>query len=527
MSLALLKSTSIVGAMTLLSRISGLVRDVVFANILGDKAVADVFFVAFRIPNFFRRIFGEGAFASAFVPVFTEYRTNHSRIETNQFLELMSGRLGLILLGFSIIGVVFAPAFVTVIATGFHQDPNKYDLAVQATRIMFPYIFFISFVAMAGGMLNTCGRFAVPAATPILLNLCMIGAAVFLVPLVDQSPVALSIGVLVAGLIQLLFQIPWLRKEGLSIRPRVRRTPQNQVGAEGTATVFRLVLPAIVGVSVAQINVIVNTILATFLVTGSVSWLYYSDRLMEFPVGVFGIALGTAILPHLSRKYSEDSGGDFAITLDWAMRWVFLVCVPCTAGLVILAQPMVATIFYHGDFTALGVDMTARSLIAYSIGMTAIVMVKVLAPGFYAQQNTRTPVRIAMAAMALNILFCVALVYPLKHTGLALATSLSSIFNAAMLFHLLKRQGVLRIQPGWLIFSCRILVATAMMTGVLLWLKSAPDFWLDASVWVRAWSLALLIAVGGVTYLGTLLIVGVRPKMLWLPDDTDTQETSA
>ena len=286
-------------------------------------------------------------------------------------------------------------------------------------------------------------------------------------------------------------------------------------------------LPAILGVSVAQINVIVNTVLATFLATGSVSWLYYSDRLMEFPIGVFGIALGTAILPHLSRKHAEGSSAEFSVTLDWAMRWVVLVCVPCTAGLIILAQPMVASIFYHGDFTTLGVDMTARSLVAYSVGMTAIVMVKILAPGFYARQNTRTPVRVAMASMALNIVFCALLFFPMKHVGLALATSLSSIFNAAMLFFLLRREQVLIIQPGWLKFSAQALLATIAMVAVLLWLKDAPAYWLEVSIWERALKLAALIFGGGITYLVALLVVGIRPAMLWLPDAPTSDKAKA
>ncbi|MEA3292535.1 MAG: murein biosynthesis integral membrane protein MurJ, partial [Pseudomonadota bacterium] len=312
MSAKLLKSAFVISAMTLLSRISGLIRDVLFANILGSQAAADAFFVAFRLPNFFRRIFGEGAFAVAFVPVFSEYRIKHPPDDTRRFLELMTGRFGLTLLLVTLVGVLAAPALVAAIAPGFLNDPEKYRLAVDASRITFPYLFFISLVAMSAGMLNSCDRFAAPAATPVLLNLSLIGAALFLVPVVGNATIALSIGVLVAGLAQLLFQLPFLKKEGLVVKPRVARREGDEIGAAGVKQVLRLTLPALFGVSVAQINVLVNTLLASFLATGSISWLYYSDRLMEFPVGVFGIALSTAILPHLSRKHTNAAMDSFS-----------------------------------------------------------------------------------------------------------------------------------------------------------------------------------------------------------------------
>lgn len=524
----LIKSTSVVGSMTLLSRISGLVRDVIFANILGDKAVADVFIVAFRIPNFFRRIFGEGAFSSAFVPVFTEYRARHSQADVNDFQQLMTGRLGLILLGVSILGVVFAPLLVSLLSPGFHNEPHKYELAVQATRITFPYIFFISLVAMAGGMLNTCGRFAVPASTPVLLNLSLIFAALVLVPNMQNAPVALAVGVLIAGVIQLLFQLPWLKKEDLIIRPRVvsHKTKMGQAGALGTVRVFRLMYPALLGASVAQVNLIVNTVLASFLVTGSISWLYYSDRLLEFPVGVFGIALGTAILPHLSYQHvsgnamrqgrvpwgTETAAVVFSRTLDWAARWVVLVCIPCTAGLIVLAQPMVATIFYHGDFTANGVNMTAHSLQAYSIGLTGMVMVKILAVGFFARQNTKTPVRVGVYAMILNVVVGLLLIMPLKHVGLALAMSISSIFNAVALFWLLRGEGVYRVPQGWCAFMIRVIFSTGVMVFLLFQLNQPEHFWLEESAWQRALHLALMVCSGGVIYLVALMLAGLKPS---------------
>ncbi len=507
--------------MTFVSRITGLIRDVIFANILGDKAAADIFFVAFRIPNFFRRIFGEGAFSAAFVPVFTDYRLHNTQSETNQFLQLLIGRFGLILLVVSLLGAIFAQGLVAVLATGFIGQPEKFELAVRATRITFPYVFFISFVAMAGGMLNTCGRFAVPAATPVLLNICLVCAALWLVPRVSDAPIALSAGVLAAGLIQLLFQLPFLRKEKLTIKPRVIRRAGDELGVAGTKRVFRLIVPAIFGVSVAQINMVVNMVLASYLITGSISWLYYSDRLMGFPLGVFGIALSTVLLPDLSRKYARRSAIDFSRTLDWGLRWVCLVCIPATVGLMVLAKPMVATIYYHGDFTANGVNMTAASLIAYAAGMTAIAMVKVLAPGFYARENTRTPVRIAMIAMAINIVFCLLLISPLKHIGLALATTISAVCNAVMLYVLLRREKALAAESGWRMFLAKVLSGAGLMGAVLWGLMGEGSGWLEISIWSRALKLGYLLVVGAAVYFGALLLMGIKPKYLWLAKQTD------
>lgn len=501
--------------MTLLSRISGLVRDVLFANVLGDKVAADVFIVAFRIPNFFRRLFGEGAFLAAFVPVFTEYRLNRTRVETDRFLQLMIGRFGLILIFVCLLGVMFSPALVTVLATGFRQDPAKFALAVEASRITFPYLFFISFVAMSAGMLNACGRFAVPAATPVLLNICLILSALYLVPLIDHSPIALAIGVFAAGVVQLVFQLPFLRKEKLTIRPRVVKRQGDEIGTAGAGRVLALTVPALAGVSVAQINTLINTVLASFLATGSVSWLYYSDRLMEFPLGVFGLALSTAMLPHLSRKYTENSPGDFSETLGWGTRWGFLVSIPATAGLIILAQPMVSTIYFHGDFTENGVNMTVLSLIAYSLGLTPLVMVKVLASGFFARQNMKTPVRIAMISVAVNIVFSLILVLPYKHVGLALATSISALANAIMLFVVLKKDGVFIVRRDWAGFLTRIVIATVIM-GLAVWgLIGVESWWLEASVWKKALRLGWLTGLGGITYIAALLALGINPGLLW------------
>ncbi len=515
----LIRSASVVGAMTFLSRVSGLLRDVVFAHLLGDRAAADVFFVALRIPNFFRRISGEGAFSAAFVPVFTDYRIHKPASENRRFLQLLIGRFGLILLAASVIGVLAAPLLVALIAPGFLQQPEKYQLAVSATRITFPYVFFISLVAMAAGMLNTCGRFAAPAATPILLNLCLIGAALLLVPLFSDAPIALAVGVAVAGLLQLLFQIPFLRKEKLAIRPRIVSTPEDAGANAGVAQVFRLTLPAILGVSVAQINVLVNTLLASFLVTGSISWLYYSDRLMEFPVGVFGIALSTAILPGLSRQQTARAGEAFSGTLDWAARWVCLICLPATAGLIALAGPLIATIYFHGGFTENGVYMAAASLVAFAAGLTAIVLVKIFAPGFYARKNTKTPVRIAVISMAANIVCCLILVYPLRHVGLALATSLAACLNAALLYLALRKERVYTPQPGWGGFLFKVCAASAGMGVLIGWGSGDTAGWLAMPVGQRAWKLAFWVGLGGVAYFAALWVMGLRLRAMWRGGD--------
>jgi len=511
----ILKSTYIIGLMTMISRISGLIRDVVFANLLGDKAAADVFFVVFRIPNFFRRIFGEGAFSATFVPVFTEYRLHKSELENTQFLQLLIGKFSLILIICSLLGVLFAPILVGILAAGFLQEPEKFDLAVTATRIIFPYLFFISLIAASAGILNTCGRFAVPAATPILLNLCLISSAILIVPYYEDSPIVLSIGVLVAGGGQLLFQLPFLRKEKLTIRPRVIARKEDKVGNDGVRKVFKLIIPAIFGVSVAQVNVLISTLLASFMVTGSISWLYYSDRLMEFPVGVFGIALATAILPNLSKKHRAKSRENFSAILDWAVRLVLLICIPSTVGLVILSRPMITTIYFHGDFTEHGVTMSAASLVAYSIGLTAIVMVKVLAPGFYARQNIKTPVRIGMIAVGANILFSLLLFYPFKHVGLALATSIAAFINAGLLYIKLKQQSVLIPKPGWLLYMLKILTASAIMGLFLLWAISSQESWLNMGLWERPVRLFGIIVAGGTVYLLTLFLSGLHLSILW------------
>ena len=510
MSKKLIKSTAVTGSMTLLSRISGLVRDIAFANVMGSGLVADAFFVAFRIPNFFRRIFGEGALSVAFVPVFSEYKETATPEQARAFLDRMVGQLTAILLLITILGVVAAPGFVTVIAPGFIEDKEKFQITVDALRICFPYLIFISLVAVSAGILNTCGRFAVPAATPILLNICLIAAVFWLVPLVDNAAIALAIGVLIAGIAQLLFQVPFLRREQFLPRPRLKHSD------DGVKKVFKLMVPAIFGVSVAQLNVLVNTLLASFLVTGSVSWLYYSDRVMEFPLGVFGIALATVILPSLSKLHAREDRQSFSELLDWALRWVFIIATPAAIGLIVLAGPLVTTLFQYGATTPEDARMMANSLVGFALGLIGLILVKVLAPGFFARQNTKTPVRVGVIAMIVNIIVAIVLVIPLKHVGLATATSIAAWVNAGLLYKLLRKESIYQPQAGWQTFILKIATAGSLMAVVVFWMGGSIEQWFEVSTWGRVYRLFLCVTMGAVVYFAIVLALGIRPKHLLL-----------
>ncbi|MGH1542803.1 MAG: murein biosynthesis integral membrane protein MurJ [Arenicella sp.] len=508
MSKKLLKSTAVVSSMTMLSRISGLVRDIVMANLLGSGVMADAFFVAFRIPNFFRRLVGEGAFSQAFVPVFSELRADNDN-DAKQFVSATAGKLSIVLLLLSVAGVAGAPWLVKLFAPGFIEHPEKFALTVDALRIMFPYLFFISLVAMSAGILNTLQRFAVPAATPILLNLCLILALLFILPMVDSATRALAFGVLIAGVVQLAFQIPSLVRTGYLTWPSFSSN-------RGTQKVFRLMVPAILGVSAAQVNALVNTLLASFLVTGSVSWLYYSDRLMEFPVAVFGIALATVVLPSLTREHQQGSESSFSNMLDWALRWVVMIATPAAVALALLAVPLLATIFQHGAFSASDVYNSALSLRAYSVGVIAFILIKVLAPGFYARQDTKTPMRIAVIAIACNIVMSLLFIGYLQHAGLALALALAAWFNAAMLAVRLWRCNIYRPQAGWLLFLGKIIVAVLVMTLVIRFLSLDDLFWLESGLFSRIVRLLIVVTGGALSYFLTLYLCGLRPHQLLL-----------
>lgn len=506
----LLGSTLVVSAMTLLSRVLGLVRDVVLARLLGASAGTDAFFVAFRIPNFLRRLFAEGAFNQAFVPVLSEYRAQGSLAASKLLIDRVAGTLGGSLALVTLLGVVGAPLLIWVFAPGFGDDPHKRALAVEMLRLTFPYLFFIALTAFSGAILNTWNRFAVPAFTPVLLNLSLIGSALFLAPHFAEGrmAVALAWGVLIAGVVQLMFQLPFLAR--LSLMP----VPRMAWHDEGVRKILRLMLPAMFGVSVSQINLLLDTVLASLLATGSVTWLYYSDRLTELPLGVFAIAIGTVILPSLSSKHVNASADAFSRTLDWGLRLVLLVGVPAALALTVIAEPLLATLFHHGEFSANDVMRSAESLRAYSVGLVAFMLIKILAPGFYARQDTRTPVKIGVIAMVSNMVLNLILVWPLAHAGLALATSLSAWLNAGLLYMGLRRSGAYAPAKGWAWYGLRLLVAGSAMGVTIFVLARRAGVWLEGPLLERAGWLTVIVVSGVAVYLAVLLIVGLRPRHL-------------
>ena len=433
MSKSLVKSTSAVAGMTMISRVFGFIRDMVTAHIFGAGLFSDAFFVAFRIPNFMRRLFAEGSFSQAFVPVLSEFQKNKTPEEIKSFINSMSGTLGAVLLIVTFFGILLAPLIIRLFAPGYAPDSERYSLAVMMLRITFPYLFLISLTAFAGAILNTYSRFWVAAFTPVFLNISMIATAIFLAPHLHIPIVALAWGVFIAGIVQLLFQIPFLRRLGLLPRPKV------DFKNTGVVTVLKLMLPALFGVSVSQINLLMDTLFASFLMIGSVSWLYFSDRLMEFPLGVIGVAISTVVLPHLSRPHATKSARAYSLTLDWALRCVLLVGLPAAVVLAVLSGPLLSALLQYGHFDAHSVLMARQSLSAFAIGIAPFMIIKILAAGFYAKQNMRTPVRIGVIAMVANMIFNCILIWPLKHAGIALATSLSALLNMGLLYYYLRK----------------------------------------------------------------------------------------
>jgi putative peptidoglycan lipid II flippase len=511
MNRTLLRSTSTVGANTLLSRILGFVRDVVIAGMFGAGTQADAFFVAFRIPNLFRRLFAEGAFSQAFVPVLSAQRSAHGDEAVRDLAAHVAGALSLVLAVFTVVGILAAPALVWMFAPGFHGDGDKFDLTVQMLRICFPYLLFISLTSLAAGILNTYGRFAVPAFTPVLLNVCLIVATVFIAPLLEEPVIALALGVFVAGIVQLVFQFPFLARIKMLVRPRW------SLAHAGMRKVARLIVPALFGVSVAQINILVNTMIASFLTAGSVSWLYYSDRIVEFPLGVFGIALATVILPNLSREHASGDPRIFSQTLDWALRLVCVLAIPAAVGIAVLAGPMLCTLFQYGAFTPRDVNFASASLMAFALGLPGFVGVKVLATGYFSRQDMRTPVRIAAVAMLANLLINLLLVGPLAHAGLALGTAGAALLNAGLLYKGLHRTRIHRPQAGWRRLLLQVLVANIAMAAILLLLRGDMAQWFDAGALRRGLSLSALIGAGAAVYLFALLLMGVRVRDLLTP----------
>ncbi|BFM14330.1 murein biosynthesis integral membrane protein MurJ [Maricurvus nonylphenolicus] len=514
----LLRSSLVVSTMTMLSRVLGLARDVVFARFIGAEAGADAFFVAFKIPNFLRRLFAEGAFAQAFVPVLSEYREQGSRAAVQELINRVAGCLGLSLLLVTLLAVLGAPVLTAVFAPGFVGDDLKFGLASEMIRITFPYLLLISLTGFAGAILNSYDRFAVPAFTPVLLNVALISAAVLASPYFEQPVMALAWGVFAAGVVQLLFQIPFLWQLRLLPKPEVNWQDQ------GVRRILALMAPALFGVSVSQINLLLDTVLASLLPTGSVSWLYYSDRLAELPLGVFGIAVATVILPNLSRQHAADDPGTFTSTLDWALRMIFLIAVPAALALVILAEPILLTLFQYGKTTLADIHMSTLSLRAYALGLLAFMLIKVLAPGFYARQDMKTPVRVGIIAMVsnmgLNIVFVAPLYYfwQIGHVGLALATSVSAFLNAYLLYRGLRREGAYQRKAGWGVFGLRLLWANGLMVvvllGALVGLGELGFTWSEGLWWQRTSYLAVVCVTGLLGYVLALVLSGMRLRHL-------------
>ena len=513
----LLRSSGVVSFFTMMSRVMGLARDVIFARVIGADAFADVFFVAFKIPNFFRRLFAEGAFAQAFAPILGEYREKGSQAAVKALVDRVAGTLGITLLGLTLLIVVASPVMAAIFAPKwFFDEPQKFTATADMLRITFPYLLFISMTGLAGGILNSYDRFAVPAVTPLLLNITLIAAALIAAPLFDEPAFALAWGVLAAGVVQFIFQLPFLQ--------RIHMLPAPVIDWQhpGVRKILKLMGPAIFGVSVSQINLLLDTMLATFLPTGSVSWLYYSDRLAELPLGVFAVAIATVILPNLSRHHASASTEAYSETLDWALKMILVIAVPAAAALTLLAEPILVTLFYYGDvMTMRDMTMATLSLRAYAVGLIAFMLIKVLAPGFFARQDMRTPVRIGVIAMVTNMVLNLLFVVPLHfywqigHVGLAAATSVSAFLNALLLFIFLRKEGIYKPSSQWKKFMLSLISSVTLMLLVLIylghWLGALDHtLWQQMAWWQRSGNIVALCAAGFLVYAGALLVTGFR-----------------
>lgn len=515
MSKRLLKSGMIVSAMTLISRVLGLVRDVVVANLMGAGASADVFFFANKIPNFLRRLFAEGAFSQAFVPVLTESHAQGDMDKTRELIARAAGTLGVIVSIVTILGVLGSGVVTALFGFGWFLDwmhggpaAEKFELASVMLKITFPYLWFITFVALSGAILNTLGKFAVSSFTPVFLNVMIILAAWFISPQMSQPEIGLAIGVFLGGLVQFLFQIPFLIKAGVMVKPKWGWHDP------GVVKIRTLMIPALFGVSVSQINLLFDTFIASFLQTGSISWLYYSDRLLEFPLGLFGIAIATVILPALSRKHVDAHSEGFAHTMDWGIRMVTLLGIPAMLGLMVLAKPMLMVLFMRGEFSPQDVHQASLSLLAYASGLLNFMVIKVLAPGYYSRQDTKTPVKYGIIAMLTNMVFNAIFAYFYGYVGLAIATALSAFVNMALLYRGLHIAGVYQVTKRTVLFIIRLMIAGAAMVAAILWQLEDMSVWLDWSFAHRSGVLGMLIALGAGVYLAVVFLLGVRLKDL-------------
>ena len=514
-------------SMTMISRVLGLVRDMSINAVFGANGTTDAFWVAFRIPNFMRRLFAEGSFSTAFVPVFTEVKETRSHAELKDLMARVSGTLGGVLLLITALGIIFAPQVTTIFSPGAIDEPHKFGLTVDLLRLMFPFLLFVSLTALSGGALNSFHRFGLPALTPVIMNLCMIAGALWLSRRLQTPILAMGWAVFAGGILQLLFQLPALRGLDLLTLPRWGwRHPE-------VRRIMRLMVPTLFGSSVAQINLLFDTVIASLLIAGSQSWLSQADRFLELPLGVFGVALGTVILPSLSRHHVTTDTAGFSKALDWGLRITLLIAVPAMFGLMLLAEPLVATIFQHGRFSAFDTRMATLSITALSFGLPAFALVKVVLPAFYARQDTRTPVRAGVASLVANMLLnavFLALLFALwappamkqqpwlhaltqvpgLHMALGMASAVASYINLGLLWHWLKRAGVYQRQPGWARHLLRLALACAAMVAVLLLGRWWWPDWVQVASFTRLWHLTLLVVAGGGAYLAVLFAAGFR-----------------
>jgi len=502
----LLKSLAAVSSMTMFSRVLGFARDAIVARVFGACMVTDAFFVAFKLPNLLRRIFAEGAFSQAFVPILAEYKTQQGEEATRTFVAYVSGLLTLVLALVTILGMLAAPWVIYITAPGFVDSPDKFALTSALLRVTFPYILLISLASLAGAILNTWNRFSIPAFAPTFLNVSMIGFSLFAAPYFHPPVMALAWAVVVGGVLQLGYQLPHLKKIGMLVLPRLN------LKDAGVWRVMRQMGPAILGVSVSQISLIINTIFASFLVSGSVSWMYYADRLMEFPSGVLGVALGTILLPSLARSFSSGNHMEYNRLMDWGLRLCFLLALPSSVALGILAKPLTVALFQYGKFSAFDALMTQRALVAYSVGLMGLIVVKVLAPGFYSRQDIKTPVKIAIITLASTQVMNLAFIGPLKHAGLSLSIGLAACLNAGLLYWQLRKQDIFQPQPGWRIFLIKLVVAVVVMSAALLGMMYFMPAWDVGGMAYRLARLLAVVVVGVVAYFGVLGLLGFRVK---------------